>query len=136
VAGKNTVDALRADPPESVGGADQKQHYESQGTASMGEEMRIWRSDDLATLINEYTDASWQAIGKEILEVLHETIDSEDLAEMTPEELVHWGYAQGAGHLIMAMFAREVRLDLIPRQKRGRRMRRPRGRRRNTAPED
>ncbi|MCL5279986.1 MAG: hypothetical protein M1376_08785 [Planctomycetes bacterium] len=102
----------------------------------MGDEMRIWRSDDLGTLISEYADASWQAVGEAVLEVLHETIGPEELAEMTPEELVHWGYAQGAGHLIMALLAREVRLDLIPTQKRVRKMRRPRGRRPNTARED
>ncbi len=101
----------------------------------MGDEMRIWRSDDLGTLISEYADASWQAIGEAILEVLHETIGPEELAEMTPEELVHWGYAQGAGHLIMALLAREVRLELISAQARVQKTRRPRGRRPNIAPE-
>lgn len=102
----------------------------------MGEEMRIWRSHDLGTLINEYTDASWQAVSEAVLQVLHKTIGPEELAEMTPEELVHWGYAQGAGHLIIALLAREVRLDLIPTQKRAKKMRRPMGRRPNIAPED
>jgi hypothetical protein len=102
----------------------------------MGEEMRIWRSDDLGTLISEYTDASWQAVGEAVLQVLHETTGPEELAEMTPEELVHWGYAQGAGHLIMALLAREVRLDLISTRERVQKIRRPMGRRPNTAPDD
>ncbi len=102
----------------------------------MGDEMRIWRSDDSGTLISEYAGASWQAVGEAILQVLHETIGPEELAEMTPEELVHWGYAQGAGHLIMALLAREVRLDLIPTQKRVRKMRRPMDGRPNIARED
>ncbi len=102
----------------------------------MGDEMRIWRSDDLGTLISEYTDASWQAVGEAVLQVLDETIGSEELAEMTPEELVHWGFAQGAGHLIMALLAGEVRLDLIPTPGRVRKMRRPRDRRPDIARED
>ncbi|MCL5282851.1 MAG: hypothetical protein M1376_23450 [Planctomycetes bacterium] len=102
----------------------------------MGDEMRIWRSDDLGALINEYTDASWQVVGEAVLEVLHETVGPEELAEMTPEELVQWGYAQGAGHLIMAMLAREVRLDLIPGRERVQKTRRPGSRRPNTARED
>lgn len=102
----------------------------------MGDEMRIWRSDDLGILISEYTDASWQAVGEAVLQVLHETIGPEELAEMTPEELVHWGYAQGAGHLIMTLLAREVRLDLIPTRERAKKMRWPMDRQPNIAPED
>ncbi len=102
----------------------------------MCDEMQIWRSDDLGTLIREYTDASWQAVGEAVLQVLYETISPEELAEMTPEELVHWGYAQGAGHLIMALLAGEVRLDLIPTPGRVRKRRRPRDRRPHSARED
>jgi hypothetical protein len=102
----------------------------------MGDEMQIWRSDDLGTLIREYTDASWQAVGEAVLQVLHETISPEELAEMTPEELVHWGYGQGVGHLVMTLLAHEARLDLIPTRERGQKMRRRINRRSNTAPED
>ncbi len=102
----------------------------------MGDEMRIWRSDDLGALIRDYTDASWLTVGAAVLEVLHETMDAEELAEMTPEELVHWGFAQGAGHLIIALLAGEVRLDLIPTPGRVRKRRRPRDGRPHSARED
>ena len=102
----------------------------------MSDEMRIWRSDDLGALIRDYTDASWQTVGAAVLEVLHETIDAEELAEMTPEELVHLGFAPSSGHLIIALPACEVRLDLIPTNGRVRKRRRPRDRRPHSARED
>jgi hypothetical protein len=102
----------------------------------MGDEMQIWRSDDLGTLIREYTDASWQAVGEAVLEVLHEKMSPEKLVEMTPEELVQWGYAQGVGHLIMALLAREVRLGLIGRREWVQKQRRPVDHRPNIAPEN
>ena len=78
----------------------------------MSEDMHILRSDDLGALIREYVEQSWQAVGAAVLEVLRETPDPERAAAMTPEDWIHQGYMQGAGHLIMALLAGEVRLEL------------------------
>ena len=74
--------------------------------------MHILRSDDPGALIREYADSSWQSVGEAVVEVLQETLDPQEWAEMTPEELIHQGYVQGVGHLIIALLAREVRLEL------------------------
>jgi hypothetical protein len=78
----------------------------------MKDELHILRSDDLGALIREYADRSWQGVGETVMEVLQETLDPQDAADMTPQEWVYQGFVQGAGHLIMALLAQEVRLEL------------------------
>jgi hypothetical protein len=78
----------------------------------MKDELYILRSDDLGALIREYADHSWQSVGEAVLEVLQETLDPQDAAALTPQEWVYQGYVQGVGHLIMALLAQEVRLEL------------------------
>ncbi len=78
----------------------------------MSNDTHIFRSDDLGALIREYADQSWQAAGDGIMEVLQETLDPQEADRMTPQEWVYQGFKQGAGHLIMALVAQEVRLEL------------------------
>jgi hypothetical protein len=91
----------------------------------MSDDMQIFRSDDLGALIREYADRSWEAAGDVVMEVLEETLDPQQAAAMTPRDWVRLGFQQGAGHLILALAAGEVRLE----QTAAREQRRPGGRR-------
>ncbi len=90
----------------------------------MADEMQIFRSDDVAALIREYADQSWEAAGDVVMEVLEETLDPQQAAAMTPRDWVRLGFHQGAGHLILALGGGEVRLEVI----KGQEKRRPQGR--------
>ncbi len=81
------------------------------GEETMGNDLHIFRSDDLEALIRAYTDESWQDAGDVVMEVLQEKLDPPQAAALTPEDWVRHGFVQGAGHLILALLAGEVRLE-------------------------
>ncbi len=82
----------------------------------MDDEMQIFRSDDIGALIREYADRAWEPAGDEMMEVLEEMPDPQTAAQRTPQEWVYQGFVQGTGHLILALLAGEVRLELTKAQ--------------------
>ncbi len=82
----------------------------------MDDEMQIFRSDDIGALIREYADQAWEAARDGMMEVLQETPDPQTAAQRTPQDWVYQGFVQGTGHLILALLAGEVRLELAKGQ--------------------
>jgi hypothetical protein len=80
----------------------------------MKDELHILRSDDLGALIRAYADRSWQSVGETVMEVLQETLDPQDAADMTPQEWVYQDTCRGrpSDHGALAL---EVRLELTAR---------------------
>jgi hypothetical protein len=61
------------------------------------------RADNVEDLISEAGAQSWGRTGASVLAVLREQLGPEALETLTPEELIHFGYCQGVGHVIMAI---------------------------------
>ncbi len=74
----------------------------------MRQEVDIVRADRLRDLVQEVRKKSWDETGDYVLEVLLDQKGPDALEKMTPEELIHWGYCQGAGHVIIALAKGEL----------------------------
>ncbi len=74
------------------------------------QEIDIVLSDKIGDLVQEVRTKSWGKTADSVLEILKETHGPEALENMSPEELIHWGYCQGAGHVIIALVAGELRV--------------------------
>jgi hypothetical protein len=80
----------------------------------MSKEVRVIRSDDLLALLAEYDHGSWEEVGESVLQTLADTIGEQELAAMSWQQLIRLGYRNGAGHLLMAILADELHVELIP----------------------
>jgi len=49
-----------------------------------------------------------------VLQVLADTVGEKELAAMSWQQLVRLGYRNGAGHLLMAILAEELYVELVP----------------------
>ena len=87
----------------------------------MQQRKRVIRADEVGALVSAASEWSWSETRRSVLEVLEEQYGPEALANLSPEELVEFGYAQGVGHVIMQLVAGELHPELTdPRRKKKR----------------
>jgi hypothetical protein len=85
----------------------------------MQQHRQIFRADNLGDLLSAASDWSWRQTRRSVLEVLEEQFGPDAAVNLSPEELIQFGYVQGVGHMIMQIVAGECQVGLKgPRRRR------------------
>ncbi len=68
----------------------------------------IVRADNVSDLVSESARVCWGLHQASVLEVLEEQMGPDARENLTPEELIAYGFAQGVGHVLMSLACNEL----------------------------